>query len=252
MKILGSDFDGTLTQGGIGAEKCDRIRKWREAGNKFGIVSGRGLSSMAWMRNKYPELKWDFFAAYNGGTILDENGKILFETRCRDVSARDLASTLLSWGCRFVHIDSDRYFCAVADLADRPEKVAEADTVLIGQLPEVRDFYQVSLLLPTVEMAGEIVERVRRSYGEHLNPLQNGKCIDIVPFGVNKAEGLNRVMELYGASSEDVIAVGDNVNDTDMIRAFHSYAMANGVRAIQDLADGGIVSDVTEIIEREL
>ena len=251
MKILGSDFDGTLTQGGIGDEKCDMIRKWREAGNKFGLVSGRGLSSVAWIRNKYPNLKWDFFAAYNGGTILDESGNILSETRCCDVPARELASTLLAWGCRFVHIDSDRYFCAVADLSDRPEKVAETDTVLIDQLPIIRDFYQISLVLPTVALAGEIVERVRQSYGEHLNPLQNGKCIDIVPFGVNKAEGLTRIMEMYGASREDVIAVGDNTNDTDMIRAFRSYAMANGVQDIQDLA-GGIVSDVTEIIEREL
>ena len=251
MKILGSDFDGTLTQGGIGDEKCAMIRKWREAGNKFGLVSGRGLLSVAWIRKKYPDLKWDFFVAYNGGTILDEDGKILSETRCHSVMAKELASTLLAWGCRFVHIDSDRYFCVVADLSDRPEKVAEADTVLISQLPDIRDFYQISLVLPSIDLAGEIVERVREAFGEHLNPLQNGKCIDIVPFGVNKAKGLTRVMEMYGASPEDVIAVGDNINDADMIRAFHSYAMANGIQSIRELADG-IVSDVTEIIRLEL
>ncbi len=42
MKILGSDFDGTLTVGGIDAAKCEAIRAWRRVGNLFGLVSGRG------------------------------------------------------------------------------------------------------------------------------------------------------------------------------------------------------------------
>ena len=251
MKILGSDFDGTLTHGGIGEEKCAAIRKWREAGNKFGIVSGRGLSSVAWIMRKFPGLEWDFFVAYSGGTILDPNGNILSETRCKDVSANAFASDLLSWGCKFVHVDADRYFCVVADLDDRPEKVAQEDTVLLKQMPVVADFYQISIMLPTVEESTAMVERIRAVYGKWLSPLQNGKCIDIVPVGVNKARGLLRIMEMFHASHEDVIAVGDNVNDTDMIREFHSYAMANGVKAIQDMADD-VVSDVTEIIEKEM
>ena len=41
MKILGSDFDGTFTVGGVDAGKLEALRKWRLAGNKFGIISGR-------------------------------------------------------------------------------------------------------------------------------------------------------------------------------------------------------------------
>jgi hydroxymethylpyrimidine pyrophosphatase-like HAD family hydrolase len=41
MKIIASDYDGTLNHGGIGEEKRNAIKKWREKGNKFGIVSGR-------------------------------------------------------------------------------------------------------------------------------------------------------------------------------------------------------------------
>ena len=75
--------------------------------------------------------------------------------------------------------------------------------------------------------------------------------IDIVPVGVDKAEGMRRIMEFFGCKEEDVIAVGDNVNDMDMIRAFRSYAMANGVAAVKELADG-IVEDVADLLEREL
>ena len=250
MKILGSDFDGTLTQGGVGEEKCQAINRWREAGNKFGIVSGRGLAAIAWIRKKFPFLEWDFFVAYNGGVLLDANGNILSEVRCNTVSAKDFARDLLSWGCKFVHIDSDRYYCAVADSQDRPQKALEEDTHLVDALPDIKNFYQVSVMLPTDEEATAVVERVRLTYPKRLNPLQNGRFIDIVPHGINKARGLERVMELYGASREDIIAVGDNINDTDMICAFHSYAMANGVESIRKMADG-IVSDITEIFEKE-
>jgi hydroxymethylpyrimidine pyrophosphatase-like HAD family hydrolase len=57
-------------------------------------------------------------------------------------------------------------------------------------------------------------------------------------------------MEFFKAAHEDVIAVGDNINDADMLREFRSYAMESGVEEVKALADG-IVADVTEIFERE-
>ena len=84
-----------------------------------------------------------------------------------------------------------------------------------------------------------------------VNPLTKRICIDIVPVGVNKAQGLYRVMEFFNCKHEDVITVGDNLNDMDMIREFYSYAMQNAVPEIQRCANA-LVGDVTEIIEKEL
>ena len=58
-------------------------------------------------------------------------------------------------------------------------------------------------------------------------------------------------MEFFGGKYEDVITVGDNINDTDMLREFRSYAMESGVESVKTLADG-IVSNVTEIFEKEM
>ena len=52
-------------------------------------------------------------------------------------------------------------------------------------------------------------------------------------------------------SHEDMITVGDNTNDYHMIQAFRSYAMANGVPSIKELADF-VTPGVAELIEREL
>jgi hydroxymethylpyrimidine pyrophosphatase-like HAD family hydrolase len=52
MKILGSDFDGTFNCGGIGEDKINAVKKWRAAGNKFGIVSGRSKAFRAELKNR--------------------------------------------------------------------------------------------------------------------------------------------------------------------------------------------------------
>ena len=102
-----------------------------------------------------------------------------------------------------------------------------------------------------VEEAARITQKVRQHFGEWFNPLQNGTSIDIVRSDANKARGLYRLMELVGAKHEDIITVGDNINDADMIREFKSYAMENGVQAIKDQADF-VTPGVAELIHREL
>jgi hydroxymethylpyrimidine pyrophosphatase-like HAD family hydrolase len=47
------------------------------------------------------------------------------------------------------------------------------------------------------------------------------------------------------------IAVGDNINDADMLRVFEFYAMEDSVAARQGLASHTVAS-VTRLIEREL
>lgn len=251
MKILGSDYDGTLTAGGIGEEKLQLIRAWREAGHKFGIVSGRGIGFLTELKQKHPTLELDFLAACNGGYITDGEGALWYRAECRDVSPRELCTDLLAFGCPYAHVMGDRYACAVADVGNLPKGAPEGTSVLPSELPTFDYITQVSVRLPTLEEAATVAERVRDSYGAYLTPLLNGKSIDIVPRGVNKAEGLLRVAEHLGASRADVIAVGDNINDADMIRAFHSYAMEKGVDEIKALADE-IVSDVADLIRKEM
>ena len=41
MYIVGSDFDGTLNRGGVSEQDRDAIHRFRQAGNRFGLVTGR-------------------------------------------------------------------------------------------------------------------------------------------------------------------------------------------------------------------
>ena len=251
MKIIGSDFDGTLNHGGMTEAKLKAIEKWRNAGNKFGIISGRGKDFRVSLLSQYPELKIDFFASCSGAYTTDQNGEIIYEARCCDVSLSELTNDLFDWGCKCVHVNASKYACIVKTLEDKPSWVNEKYAYLSENIPDVAYINQVSVQLPSADDSAEVVEKVRNKYSKYLNPLQNGVCIDIVPAGVNKAEGIYRIMEYFGCTYDDVITVGDNINDMDMIKEFRSYAMKNGVAEVKNAANG-IVSDVTEIFEIEM
>ena len=111
--------------------------------------------------------------------------------------------------------------------------------------------YQVSVELENAENAAKIVPLIAAKYGKWLTPLQNGRCIDIVPQGVGKAQGIYKIAEFYGAKWEDIITVGDNINDIDMLKEFNSYAMENGVDEVKRIAKN-ITKSVTELIKKEL
>ena len=251
MKILGSDYDGTFSYGGVTDEKLDAVHAWRAAGHRFGIVSGRGMGFLGSLRHYYPALELDFLITCNGGYIMSGDGDVLYAAKCAEMPIDNLIRDLFAWGCLYLGVVRERSLCVVDKKENAPEYVAEENIRLIDDTADIDYFYQISVRMPDSTVAREVAALIREKYGEYVNPLQNAMFIDIVHRDVNKAHGLSFMMEYYGGTHDDVIAVGDNVNDADMLREFRSYAMANGVDEIKALTDA-TVSDITELFNREM
>lgn len=246
MKLIGSDYDGTLNWGGFDDAKREALVRWRAAGNAFAVVSGRPLADLLRMQ-KENTLSYEFLVADNGAVIARVDGTAIGETRCAGELARPLAKTMFSNGCPWCDIHTEvnyRVFAAPF------EGMAENEYTL-ETLPPVSYFTQISTMLPDFETSAAVTAVLKEAFGEQLNPLQNGICIDVVRHDVNKAVGLRVLARQLGVAEADIIAVGDNINDTDMITAFRSYAMENGVDSIKALANYTTPS-VTALIEREL
>ena len=245
-KIIGSDYDGTLNHGGIGEEKRNAIEKWRKAGNIFSVISGRCVTELLELYRE-KQFGCDYLIAANGAVILKPDGEIITETRCNADLVKPLIELLFENGCDFAHVQSDVHFKVFSD----KEKAEENGGCTIDEMPEIDYFYQVSTMLETADEAEAVTAVATEKFSEFLNPLQNGRCIDIVRYDMNKAKGLYMLAAMVGAEYENIIAVGDNINDLDMIREFTSYAMANGVDSVKKEADF-ITDGITELIEKEL
>ncbi len=246
MKIIATDYDGTLNYNGIDDKKKNAISLWRKKGNLFGVVSGRGVKSLFDVI-KDEAFEYDFLIANNGAVICDKNLNILTETKCGSDIIKPFMVDLFSWGCPFVNVDVSELAYMTRSCADD----CDEDEYTLETLPDLIFFNQMSTMLKNDDEAEIIVNKIEGKYKDILTPLQNSDCIDIVPYGVNKANGIYELLKVVGGKYEDVITVGDNINDTHMIKEFRSYAMENGVKKIKHLADY-ITLGITELIETEL
>ena len=245
MKLIGSDYDGTLNHGGIDEEKLEAIRRWRAAGHIFGVVSGRGPDFLAELQEKLGD-DFDFYASCNGGVAVDAKGNPLFDYRCEGVDAHAFVADLLEWGAPFAYVNVDDACWRVGD-----KNTTDEIEYLIEDMPDLPYFHKMAVFLPGPDEAGALVEKVRDKYGDKVNPLQNWWCVDIAPYGVDKAAGLRRLAAHFGVAEEDIIAVGDNLNDAAMVGAFRGYAMAQGSAELKTIA-AFVTESVTDLINKEL
>ena len=245
MKLIGSDYDGTLNHGGIDEEKLCAIRRWREAGHIFGVISGRGPDFLAELTEKLGD-NFDFYASCNGGVAVDAKGAELFNYRCEGVDARAFVADLLAWGAPLAYVNVDDR-CFMVGNAATTERV----DYMIEEMPDIPYFQKMAVFLPGPDEAGVLTAKVREKYGDKVNALQNWWCVDIAPYGVDKAAGLRRLAAHFGVAEADIIAVGDNLNDAAMVGAFRGYAMAQGSEELKKIATC-ITESVTDLIIKEL
>ena len=70
-----------------------------------------------------------------------------------------------------------------------------------------------------------------------LNKNYQGHILEVLPATVSKWQALERLMAAEGLTAEDVMAIGDDYNDLEMIRgAGLGIAMGNAVDAVRDAA----------------
>ncbi|MBQ2848367.1 MAG: HAD-IIB family hydrolase [Clostridia bacterium] len=245
MKIIASDYDGTLNHGGIDDIKRNAIKKWRSAGNLFGLVSGRGADDLVEIPKKN-NFECDFLLASNGAVILKPDGTVVSESRCDRALVKPLLEFLFEIGCNWASVHT-----AFRCIIDENDEERLEDEFTLATVPEIPYFNQISTILPDFEAAERVTKAVAEKFAGYLNPLQNGRCIDIVSADMNKAKGLYNLLEIAGAEYDDMITVGDNINDTHMIAEFRSYAMENAVQSIKEIADYE-TPGITELIEKEI
>ena len=73
MKVLASDFDGTLFfhDKGFKEEDIEKIKEFQQKGHLFGICSGRSLKGIQVQID--PRIQLDFYIISSGAQILDKD-----------------------------------------------------------------------------------------------------------------------------------------------------------------------------------
>lgn len=240
-KMLVFDVDGTLydlVKHEIPLSAQEAIRQAKQNGYIFVIATGRTFYGLGKALN---DLKPDYIISVSGGVLTDHNQNVIVH---HDIPKEDVEKLL-----EFCHQNQAGLVMKFLDrmyIYQYPEKVdwlkgqMESD---IGTDPFVDCPSQDRHLLYPLQSASvhadpQIVEKV---YGNHdrLRFLQYSvDGYDVVLKNINKGTGLRDLMKHLNLKKEDVVCIGDNYNDLDMMEeAGYRIAMGNAVEKVKEIAD---------------
>lgn len=251
MKILASDYDGTLRMNPLVSEEDKiAISKFRQAGNLFGIVTGRSIESLT-KEIEVNQFETDFIITNNGGVIYDCDGNLLECCYMDFNTALDIISYIKTQNCVSYVINDgfhrykfnvdenqiDHKYGNVAATSEKQESVLDRGKIA-----------QLVISLNDDVLAKEIAHYINTNFKDYAVAYVNVHCVDIVPSGVSKAEGLLYMEAHLEVDHDCIYAIGDSYNDLPMLLQFHGMTLSH---AHDDMKEYGfpIYDSVKDCIE---
>jgi hydroxymethylpyrimidine pyrophosphatase-like HAD family hydrolase len=244
MKLAASDYDGTLFRHNqVTEEDLRAIHLWREAGNLFGLATGRDLN-LSRVELESKKIEFDFIVCNTGGSVYrrDENGSLLA------VQILEVPKWAAQKVLRHPATASSNYWVLCQGPTTWLVRQA-ADSWLTGlSLPltpitwdeaeKLGGLQQISLEYKTPAEAAEAVEHLSRDFGGDMAVHRSGFNVDLTAKGSSKAEGIRLLLEATGWPVDEVLAIGDTENDLSMIRRFNGYAVSEATEEVKQAARG--------------
>lgn len=248
--ILFCDFDGTLFRRDVEGDferNLAAIKRFREAGNKFILTTGRGLASIT---RQFPEYKdyFDYLICDNGAQCFDANG-IHFEYTISEKDTQDILEFVRQQ--RGGELPYGVFYRDGKEFADA-----------VGAQTKIRFWFT------TDEEMSQIYDALTQRFSESQVRFFTGhglalrladftrddtyNCLlDAVSADAGKDTALKRIADEF--PGEPAVAVGDGNNDLPMLHTYDGYIMKSASPDYQlDFDDEHRIDSVADLIDRLL
>ena len=224
--LFASDIDGTLAKRlHIPSENIKAIKKFREAGNYFAVVTGRNKSMIH--KNVFPLC--DYTIADTGAVIFDGN-KIIYECPLDKQEVDRILEVVRSSDADNVIVHGKDTYCI--ESLDKSTRFKNFITkfALYGVPTDIEQIikdnvYEISIqFLKGNKCFKNVTDRLKQIDG--ISVYENTYSIDVVSNKTNKADGIRKLSEYK--HFDKIVVMGDQMNDELMIKEFESYAMESG------------------------
>lgn len=246
IRLVGIDIDGTLldSQGAITDATRDALNRLHERGALIAIITGRRFeSAMETVRQLDAPV---VMGLHNGASLRRPNGETLYaellpeEDACRAAAlARECGAYPIAYqpdssvGTRIVCESPE---CAPPELVRYLRGYARRNAAWLTRVEslsrELRGGVLELMAMSPASNGERVIERMREGMAHRANVIKAvvGKTsyVEVAHAKVSKALPLQFLCEREGWSAENVLAIGDNYNDLDMLRyAGHPVIMGN-------------------------
>jgi len=253
MRLFGCDYDGTLRIGTVAKGDLEALARFRKAGNRFAIVSGRG-KGMIWKELQYFGVEVDFLIADNGAIIFDENGDEIWRLDPDQSVVRQIIDFGLTLKYTLVGFGDGHGFAGLGvkeEKIEKPNFNALLDSVEADPQELLAQGKINAILLRGVhpEDSFKLQQMVQERWGKQVTTCLNNGTLDIIAAGASKQAALEWLKEYLHAS--EVLTLGDGYNDIGMISAFGGYAMENAPQEVKAKAAGTVASVAEYLLKWE-
>ena len=245
------DIDGTLlTRHGVAARTLAAIRRATDEGHLVFINTGRSKGNVPFASLADVPLTGIVAGL---GAYIEMQGEVLFshamsvEEITRTMQIADENDTGLVLEGEQLLID---YRPALLDprwLADRPS--VESIEELLAHYPTLR--------VSKISVTKPLPENAIRQLATQLSVINQPTYAEISSKGLSKATAIEFLKERFGIDNDHVIAMGDSLNDVEMLRAAGiAVVMGDGHPDVKPLADflsiaaheGGVGQAIEELV----
>lgn len=220
IKLIALDMDGTLFNDDrqISIGNREAIKEVQDRGIFVVLSTGRSIMTCGEHADSL-ELT-SYLVTVNGSEIWDEK---------RDLVERNIVkSEFIQWMWELSQRHKTRFWAISTDkmwFDEMPGDIQDREWLKFGF--DIDDDDVREIILKELQEKGEF-------------ELSNSslKNIEVNPIGINKANGLKIVCRKLGIDMENVMAVGDSLNDMAMIKeAGIGVAMGNAQEVLKEAAD---------------
>ena len=224
-QMVVSDFDGTLFRSDhtISEKSKETINKFVENGGVFAISTGRSLQTILPIAKELG-LK-GVMACSNGAMIVDiESGERFFEKKNTVQETYEICKLLEELGV-YAQVSDFKEFYAKnsCEYLDVYQKITNTKAFLtdqpLSEFVKENSIESVKVLCIIEESKrDELLEKIRLLTNDRFYITSGMKYfIEICPKGVSKGEAVIFLSEYYKVPLENIIAVGDSLNDLPML-----------------------------------
>ncbi len=248
MKYIFLDIDGTLfdhSKNRIPESAYRGVELARKAGHKIFICTGRSSC----MLDHVKDIAYDGVIAA-AGAYARVGDKIIYEDAMPDKEWRPVVEYCLGKGASYVlegregvymHKEIREYFSNQGDGNSGREFFKQRTVHGVDAYEPGKDvIYKFCLYAQDRKILQEI-EGIFKDRYQFVSSMPNERemyNVEVLSMRNNKAGGIRKIMDYYCESMEETVAIGDSLNDLEMIRECGiGIMMGNGDERLKPYAD---------------
>lgn len=236
IKAIFFDVDGTIYShqtNSIPISTINALKQLKEKGIKIYIATGRHMKELNYLF-KHLDIEFDGYITLNGQLCL-EQGQVFYKKPIdfQDIKAyleyiqlNPISTLFIEQDDLYVNFVNENTKKAQASISSPIEPIKE-------NIDGLNPIYQ---MCPYINMEASIETLTKLL--PHCNITSwHPLALDITPLGGTKIVGIQKIMDKYQLSKEDIMVFGDGHNDLEMIQFTpHSIAMGNAIKEVKEAA----------------